>query len=413
MEGSIQEFAGELRITAQLIRASDDFHVFSKTYRRALGDGFDMQSEVAAQIAQLAKDAIWMDLRRLYTQRYRGLAGVNRQAVNLYLRSIEQYNLWLLGEGGDLLLAEELVERAAEVDPNFILAHAEIAWNNHQRIVPGRSVAEASQRAHEAIDKIMVLRPDSFDANFMLVQTYIQLDLNYAAAEVLYNRIIAKWPKAIWWRGFMANVAIREGRLEDGMQLLETEAVIGAGVNDTELWPFYITSLQFSGRHQKSLDTAEKLLNLVHSGTQRAKLLRLKAESLRALGRTLEAETVLEEAWRLGQHDVPAEFAETFAKFGDLERAKTALVTAKITSLNRGDFIRGYHALGDLDTLFMLMKTGIEDHDRSVIDTMRLPYWSDAILNDPRFAENLELLESKETHSSKFVPLTPAQLKSY
>ena len=51
LEGSVQKAGGRVRVTAQLIRANDGFHVWSQNYTRPLEDIFAIQDEIAADVA--------------------------------------------------------------------------------------------------------------------------------------------------------------------------------------------------------------------------------------------------------------------------------------------------------------------------------------------------------------------------
>ena len=69
---------------------------------------------------------------------------------------------------------------------------------------------------------------------------------------------------------------------------------------------------------------------------------------------------------------------------------------------NHGDFALAYQELGELDAAFEMLFAGIEEHDRSLLDKMRLGYWSEDVLADPRFDELMRSLESKETQTAAF-----------
>ncbi|MDA1299788.1 MAG: winged helix-turn-helix domain-containing protein [Proteobacteria bacterium] len=403
VEGSVQAAANELRITVQLIRASDGFHVFSRTYERSLDDRFDVQAQVAAHIAQMIHDKIWEDQRRQFPERFRDFRGIKRRAVDLFLDSVAQYNLHTAGEGGDLLLANQLVTKAAEIDPNFVLAHADVAWGLLRRVDPDISVDEASVRAHRALDRILELEPMNLTAHFMREQVYIQLDLDYWQAEALYERAIALAPRAPWWRSFMANIAFREGRAAEALDLLAMEASGDLDDMRREFLPFYADVLRNMGHYNRVLKVTDEALKLIHAGRPRAELLHGKAATMFALGREQEGRQLLEEAWTLGGQHVPELFIETFARFGDPARSREAAGKALVTPVNRGHFALGYQALGEYERVFEFLAEGINDHDRSVIDIMRSDRWAEPVTSDPRFAELLALLESKETHSRRYL----------
>ena len=338
LEGAVQQIEDHIHITLQMVRVADGYQVFSRTYERSLADGFRTQDEIAANVAQKSHDKIWEDLRRQFPERFRELRGVNPRAVRLYLDSAAQYNDWLMGDGGDLQISLQLAEMAAEADPNFTLAQTEIAWNLLRRIYPGVTASEASVRAHRAVDGILARQPRNIDALMMKVQIYIQLDLDYASAEMLYHEVMGFAPRASWWRAFMSNISFREGRYPEGLRFLEMEVANGLRNTRTEFLPVYAAVLKNAGLYSRSLETAETALEMIHGGPQRAQVLLSKAESLLALERTEEGRAVLESAWELGKVELPEFFAAVFVRVGEPERAREALARASVSSVNRGQF---------------------------------------------------------------------------
>ena len=116
LEGSIRESSDKYRITAQLIRASDGFHLWSETYDRPKTDIIDIQEEIAFEIATALETA--MNPEEL------------RNMLEAGTSSIEAYKLYLEGlymisdaETGNNKQAYELFEKAKTKDPEFASAH--------------------------------------------------------------------------------------------------------------------------------------------------------------------------------------------------------------------------------------------------------------------------------------------------
>lgn len=181
LEGSIQKLGDDVRIIAQLIRASDGFHVWSKTYDRDYRDGLRMQGEIGGNIAQIARSKLTSDTKRRHPELFGELKGIKPEAVRYWLDSEEEYARWTLGEGGSVAKAMTLAEKAVELDPNFVRVHEDMAWNYMWRADPTLSVEESSARAHVAIDRALALDSDSSLALLMLAQIQIDLDLTTPA----------------------------------------------------------------------------------------------------------------------------------------------------------------------------------------------------------------------------------------
>lgn len=264
MEGSVQEINGVWRIITQLIRVVDGFHVFSKTYDHTSSNILGTQDEISINISLISRQKIWHDLRQLYPSHFEELKGINPEAINLYLQSSDNYNDYILGNGGNLTVAMQLMERAAEIDPTFRAALSELAWNYMRRINPKYSISESSRLAHAAIERMQALDSENSDAAFRLAQVYVQLDLDYARAEKLIEKEIAKAPKAQWWRSLLAQIAGREGRANESLELMKTDATLHYDFTFPEFLPLYAETLMRSEKFDESLKYSDQALALIH-----------------------------------------------------------------------------------------------------------------------------------------------------
>lgn len=121
LEGSVRRAGDQLRITAQLIRAEDGFHLWSNTYDRHLDDVFAVQVDIAENIARV------MDVYLDDARRERMVASGTRDPAAFlhYLRGRAAYNeAHRVGVGNTDLLwqANTWFERALEADPSYALA---------------------------------------------------------------------------------------------------------------------------------------------------------------------------------------------------------------------------------------------------------------------------------------------------
>jgi len=117
VEGSVRKQGDKVRITAQLIKAADGFHVWSDTFTRDLKDIFAVQDEIAGLIAQNLK--LGMGLAVPAVRR-----AVNPEAHRLLLEGRYFWNL-RTREGFDR--AEAAFTKAIELDPQFAQAYAGLA----------------------------------------------------------------------------------------------------------------------------------------------------------------------------------------------------------------------------------------------------------------------------------------------
>ncbi len=144
LEGSVRRAGERLRVTAQLIRASDGFHLWSENYDRDAADIIDVQEDLAVKIAGAMETT--MDPEAL-----RNMLDAGTQSVDAYQTYLRGLAIWAQvlasGETDRLLVAYELFEEARRIDPNFSAAHRQAAlfWENQLLLTSTRSgLTEAS-----------------------------------------------------------------------------------------------------------------------------------------------------------------------------------------------------------------------------------------------------------------------------
>ena len=165
LEGSVRRNRDQLRVTAQLIRASDGFHLWSQTYDRNPDDVIAIQEEIAIEIASALETA--MDPEALARMVSSGTASV--PAFNAYLQGLA-YNASTLSTGDSytFLGARDSFERAIELDPEFSLAYWALArfWKTQldtTNIASGiveLPREEMKSRYYDALDKAIETERD-------------------------------------------------------------------------------------------------------------------------------------------------------------------------------------------------------------------------------------------------------------
>ena len=156
LEGSVRKYANQVRITAQLIEARSDSHLWSETYERELEDVFAIQDEISAAIVQSLRDAINLEV----DEAPRTTAAMNTEAHDAYLRG----RYLLAQRGSSVSGAVREFEKALSLDPDFALAHAQLAIA-YQLEDSGLTVTEDAARAAPHVEKAMALDPSSAEAH--------------------------------------------------------------------------------------------------------------------------------------------------------------------------------------------------------------------------------------------------------
>jgi len=158
LEGSVRRSGDRLRVTAQLVRANDGFHMWSQNYDRKLDDLIDIQENVAIEIANALETA--MDPEALAKMVSSGTSSV--PAFEAYLQGLA-YGVSTVATGDiyEFLSARDAFEQAIELDPEFARAYWELAqfWRiqlTTTNIVSGLtdlSLAEMLPLYEDAINK--------------------------------------------------------------------------------------------------------------------------------------------------------------------------------------------------------------------------------------------------------------------
>jgi len=162
LEGSVRKAGDRVRVTAQLIEAGKDFHLWSETYDRRLDDIFAIQDEIAQSIAAALK------VHLLPVAEQPNQTGTtNLEAYQLYLRGV---NLWHLRTGESLEEALVLFRKATELAPDFARAHAYLAltWGVLADY-SDRPLAQIRPATRAAAEAALALDPGSVEAATALI----------------------------------------------------------------------------------------------------------------------------------------------------------------------------------------------------------------------------------------------------
>ena len=392
LEGSVRQADDKLRITAQLIRTEDGFHVWSKSYE-GMRDGFELQTAVGASIARFAETMLENDVFKNHAWKQKSwTADIDPIAIKHYMTAGDINRQ----ENGDFETAVQFLRNAVEVDPKFYAAYIDLT---HGYIVSHRlgklSLQEARPAAHAAIANALEIVPDFPDSLHLLALVHLFLDLNYASADAVMRRELVLDPEYGLSHIRLANIAVREGRTSDALKRI---ASASEKIRESTRVSFL---RNVAGDYKGSLKASIKRARLFLEGQDRAAHLRLHATSLVMLGRTEEAKPLIEEGWQLDGVTNPEHYIALFAYIGEITKSKNILSDSRFDLTNHYYLAEGYLALEDTDNTFKSILAGIEEHNQHLIESLIVAKWWDPIRDDPRFDEMLKLLDSKVTHTDQ------------
>jgi TolB-like protein/Tfp pilus assembly protein PilF len=403
LEGSVRRIGDRIRVTAQLIRGEDGFHVWSKSYERAVGDDFETQTRLARNIAHLATAELFFDQWEPWARAGNaGFAGVAPAAVEKFIEAEYQYRQIRLGEGGDWALYEKLLRKTVEADPDFAVGHAILAFVYMKRVGGQLALREAMAAAHASIERAIALAPGESLTLWQLGEVQMNLDLDYAKAQATFEKLLERSPDKIWIHYNLAAIAVREGRTREALQRLSSAAALDAGYEQAAFLNSYAWLLNVLGRFEQSLRICAEGLDLAFGGQERATNLQNQAHALVGLGRVDRAGRRVAESWELSGHLTPEPHAYLWAKIGEKDLARRILDEAHGKSVDRYALALGHLALGDVDAAFAAIEAGIEDHDPLLVESLRAAEWWTELHGDPRYRKVIELLDGEETHTEQY-----------
>ena len=180
LEGSVRKFADRIRVTAQLVKAEDGFHLWSERYDKTLRDVFAVQDEIAAAISTALQ--IKLSAQPALGPRYTP----NLAAYEAYLKS--RYHLWKYTPES-VTLSREHCEHALALDPQFALPHIGLA--DRLLVLASGGHIRADEAMPENIWRALAVYSSLPEAHAMLGIVAVEFDRNWSAAERHFQMALA------------------------------------------------------------------------------------------------------------------------------------------------------------------------------------------------------------------------------
>jgi tetratricopeptide (TPR) repeat protein len=208
LEGTVVHSGRKVRITAQLIRARDDRHLWSEAYERDLGDVLALQGEVAQAIAGRIQIKLTPQEHAILAR----VRPVNPQAYEAYLEGGFFRNK--LTEDG-LRRSIERFTRAIELDPAYAQGYAGLSHSYYVLGIQGlRPSGEAYPKARSAAMKALELDETIAEAHNTLAEVKKGYDWDWAGAEGEYKRTLELNPS---YSGGYADYLSKMGRHKEAI----------------------------------------------------------------------------------------------------------------------------------------------------------------------------------------------------
>jgi adenylate cyclase len=381
LEGSVRRAGNRLRITVQLINASDGYHIWSERYDRELQDIFEVQDEITLAVVKALKVKLLGDEKDAVLKRYTN----NAEAYQLYLRG-RFFFFKRTAEGFNKAI--ECFEQAIKIDSEYALAFSGLAdcytfLGFYEIIAP----AQASEKVRAAAFKALELDDSLAETHTSLAFYLTTYEWNFAEAERHFKQALEINPRyALAYHLLSANL-IFQGIVGEGIAAeiyaieLEPFTVI---FNAALAWWYYLgrRNAEAIAQALKTIDLAPNhffahwVLGLAHAQDSRYD------EAIASLQRAASLIA-------FNQH-ILGDLGRVYALNGQPGKAEELI--ANLTSSGTEGHVfavniaKIYVGLGDKEAVFAWFEKAFAEH------SVRLP-WSivdpavDSMRDDPRFQD--------------------------
>jgi TolB-like protein len=260
LEGSVRKSGNTLRITAQLIRATDGVHLWSEIYDRKLNDIFKVQDEISTTVAKALNTAL------------SATPTVGAQGVSHGTANVEAYNLvlqgnyfYFRGNSGDNTKAIEFLQQALHLDPRYALAWARLARVYvFQGAIGELTAAEAEAKGRDAAERALAIDPNCAEAYYARGNIFRQVVGDWAAAKSDYGRAVALDPHGeIGERAQTAILGLNSLMSGDNRELIDSlRRSLERSPLDTDNMAGLALAQQRAGLLVESAATSDRLLAL-------------------------------------------------------------------------------------------------------------------------------------------------------
>jgi TolB-like protein/Flp pilus assembly protein TadD/predicted Ser/Thr protein kinase len=385
VEGSVQRSGNRVRVTAQLIRAASDQHLWAETYERDFRDILALQDDVASAIAQ----QIASRLGGPQPQPLAKAQPISPEAYETYLKA-NYYQDQL-----DLQKSIDYYSQAIKLDPNYAPAYAHMASSYFflgffSAIPPQQAFGKVKEAALLAIAKDDRL-PEGHGA---LALAKLHYDWDFAGAEQEFKRALELNPNNADIRHEYAHYLMAMGRMAESAA--ETKRAVDLDPVDDDLTDCLCWHSFAARQYDNSIQMARNLLVRVPDDTWEMAVLGWDYEQK---GMHEQAIAEFKKAVELTDKNSPifspfylAGLAHAYALAGrrsDAEQVLQGLLErARQSYVSPFDIALIYTALGQKDTAFAWMTKAVAERSTWLVYSKWEPRL-DPLRSDPRFEDLL------------------------
>jgi len=251
LEGSVVRDGDRVRVTAQLIDAPTDTHLWAQTYESRVNDILDIQSQISQAIA----NDVRLDLSPQEKERLASVPTVNPEAHDLYLRASYQF---ALQTADSLRQSLSLYQAAVARDPSFAMAYVGIAQAEASLTqITAAAPNEAIQNEKAALAKALAINPHLGDAHGLLASLAYYRDWDWPRAEQEFKAALAEGAGAPTEQRYGSSLITR-GRFDEGTAHLQAALELDPLGKSPRVNQFY--GLYFQRKYPEARQKLEETL---------------------------------------------------------------------------------------------------------------------------------------------------------
>lgn len=379
IEGSVQRAGGRVKITAQLIHAATDTHLWAREYEHEMADILKLESEVARAVAEEIRIQVTAEERaRLASAR-----SVDPAAHEAYL--LGRYHLRKLNED-ELKQAIEYFERAIQLAPDYAAAHAGLSDAWRERGVWGaKPFREVESAARAAALRALELDEHNAEAHISLCHIKYIYDWDWTGAEKEIKRALELDPNNLDAHATYANLFMALGRFSEAIAHVQSAAQLDP--LSSLIQSHFGRILYRARKYDEAIEHLKRALELDPGDYGAYGRL---GDVYEQIGKYTEAEAALQKAHSLqkGSRGYLARLARVYARAGRRREALRMIEEQKATedraNIAYPQLAAAYTALGDKDEAFKLLMKTVEKRD-SLSSFIKEDPPFDNLHSDPRW----------------------------
>jgi TolB-like protein/Flp pilus assembly protein TadD len=353
LEGSVRHSGDRVRVTAQLIDASNGYHLWSETYDRDPANIFSLQDEISREVVDSLQLLLSSESRKLLERRQ----GIDPDAYDFYLRGRDY--LRKPGDSMALQSAGNMFRRALEMSPDYAEAHAGLCDTLLKQYAVEFEKALFSD-AENACQRALELDSSSSAVHIALGNLY-RYSGQFTLAEREFNRALSLKPTAV-----DAYTGLAGALLAQEKRALAEQTLVHAIELDPNNWAASMAMGHYlfnAGRPEEAIPYYERIDNLMPESNAAANNL---GSAYFLMGRYEEAAASWEKALQgKPEADLYANLGSSYFFLGRYDQAashyKKAVEIAPESFENRGNLADAYrHAPSRSDLAPAVFEQAIE-----------------------------------------------------